>query len=58
MTENSSIQNEENEELVMIENRLLEEYLQQKNIELPVDYSIEPSQDDCSIPIDTKHQIA
>ena len=58
MTENSSIQKyEENEELVTIENKLLEEYLTQKNIELPADYSIEPKQDDCSIPIDTKLQI-
>jgi len=58
MTENSSIQKyEENEELVTIENRLLEEYLLQKNIELTSDYSIEPKQDEDSVPIDTKLQI-
>ena len=41
--------NEENE-LIRIENKLLEEYLLQKNIELPVDYSIQPKQQ-CSIPM-------
>ena len=57
MTENVSIQNEENEELVTIENKLQEEYLRQKNIELPVDYSIAPQIDESSIPIDAKLQI-
>jgi len=57
MTENSSIQKyEENEELVKIENKLLEEYLLQKNIELTSDYSITPKQD-CSVPVNTKLQI-
>jgi len=55
--ENSSIQNEQNEELVTIENKLLEEYLLQKNIELTSNYSMAPQQDDCSVPVNTKLQI-